>query len=110
MLARHEIKHALGAVVFDQANAEKAAFSLWIPRTIQTVSLYVREWGVGRLIEIDRDAHPILAANLKLLSNQAFILRWQNGTDAPLGRSYTAFIDVIVTGIEAMAEPPPRSM
>jgi TetR/AcrR family tetracycline transcriptional repressor len=58
-----------------------------------------------RLIEIDRDAHPILAANLKLLSNQAFILRWQNGTDAPLERSYTAYIDVIVSGIEAMAGP-----
>jgi TetR/AcrR family tetracycline transcriptional repressor len=59
-----------------------------------------------RLLEIDRDAHPILATNLKLMSNQAFILRWQNGTDAPLERSYAAFIDVIVNGIEAMASPP----
>ena len=58
-----------------------------------------------RLLEIDREAHPILAANLKLLSNQAFIIRWQNGTDAPLESSYASFIEVVVKGIEAMAEP-----
>ena len=55
-----------------------------------------------RLLEIDRDAYPILASNLKLLSNQAFILRWQNGTGAPLEASYTAFVEVIISGIEAM--------
>lgn len=58
-----------------------------------------------RLLEIDRDAYPILAANLKLLSNQAFILRWQNGTDAPLEDSFAAFVEVIISGIEAMASP-----
>ncbi len=58
-----------------------------------------------RLLAIDRDAYPILAANLKLLSNQAFILRWQNGVDAPLEGSYAAFVEVIIGGIEAMAPP-----
>lgn len=57
-----------------------------------------------RLLEIDREAYPILAANLKLLSNQAFILRWQSGTEAPLESSYAAFVEVIISGIEALAK------
>ena len=36
-----------------------------------------------RLLEIHHDAYPILAENLKLLSNQAFTLRRHNGTDVP---------------------------
>ena len=59
-----------------------------------------------RLLEIDRDEFPTLAANLKLLSNKAFMLRWENGTDSPLESSYALFVDVIIKGIEAQLEPP----
>ena len=58
-----------------------------------------------RLLEIDREAYPILSANLRLLSNQAFILRWQNGTDAPLVESFSTFIEVIINGILSMNKP-----
>lgn len=54
-----------------------------------------------RLLEIDASAYPILASNLGLLSNHAFILRWQNGTDAPLDDSYASYIDIVIKGIEA---------
>ena len=57
-----------------------------------------------RLLEIDPSAYPILSANLRLMSNQAFILRWQNGTDAPLGSAYEAFIELILNGLEVLVE------
>jgi TetR/AcrR family tetracycline transcriptional repressor len=59
-----------------------------------------------RLIAVDRDQHPTLAANLPLLSNHAFILRWQNGVEAPLDDSFAMFVDVVITGIEALAARP----
>ena len=55
-----------------------------------------------RLLEIDRQAYPILADNLRLLSNQAFILRWQNGTEAPLEKSYETFVEIITDGIQSL--------
>lgn len=55
-----------------------------------------------RLLQIDREEYPILAANLRLLSNQAFILRWQNGTEAPLENSYSTYVDIVIDGIEAL--------
>lgn len=60
-----------------------------------------------RLLNIDPSDYPILAANLRLLSNHAFILRWQNGTEAPLGDSYDMFIEIIISGIETVAVRPP---
>lgn len=57
-----------------------------------------------RLLAIDRDAYPTLAANLGLLTNQAFILRWENGTRASLEISYALFVEVIIKGIEALAD------
>lgn len=57
-----------------------------------------------RLLGVDPDAFPLLAANLNLLSNQAFILRWQNGVEARLDTSYAAFVEVIVNGLEALAQ------
>ncbi len=55
------------------------------------------------LLSVDRDKFPLLSANLGLLSNRAFTLRWQNGSDAPLDESYRIYIDVIIAGIEALA-------
>jgi TetR/AcrR family tetracycline transcriptional repressor len=55
------------------------------------------------LLSVDRDRFPLLSANLGLLSNRAFTLRWQNGGDAPLDESYRIFVEVIIRGIEALA-------
>ena len=61
-----------------------------------------------RLLSLDREAYPTLAANLPLLSNRAFILRWQSGAEAPLDDSFTIFVDVMIAGIEAMVSSPNR--
>lgn len=55
-----------------------------------------------RLLSLDHDAYPTLAANLPLLSNRAFILRWQSGAEAPLDDSFAIFVDVMIAGIAAM--------
>ncbi|CAN5312716.1 hypothetical protein BH10PSE3_BH10PSE3_34640 [soil metagenome] len=57
-----------------------------------------------RLIGIDREQYPVLAANLSLLSNRAFIVRWQNGVDAPLDDSFVIYVDVMIAGIERLIE------
>ncbi|WP_076070232.1 TetR/AcrR family transcriptional regulator C-terminal domain-containing protein [Sphingomonas montana] len=57
-----------------------------------------------RLLELDQNAFPILAANLRLLSNKAFILRWQNGVEAPLESSYLTYITIVIDGIDALAK------
>ena len=56
-----------------------------------------------RLLGIDPGKHPVLAANLPLLANKAFILRWQNGGEAPLDRSFKAFIEQVIAGIESLS-------
>ncbi|WP_257386550.1 TetR/AcrR family transcriptional regulator [Tahibacter caeni] len=53
-----------------------------------------------RLLTVDPQTHPVLAANLPLLANQAFVLRWQNGSEAPLDASYRSFIEQVIAGIE----------
>lgn len=56
----------------------------------------------GRMLAIDRAAYPTLADNLAQLSNHAFILRWQNGVEAPLDESFDIYVDVIIRGIEGL--------
>ena len=60
-----------------------------------------------RLRKVDAQAYPTLAHNLGRLANQAFILRWQNGIDAPLDGSYRIFIDIMISGLERLAASPP---
>lgn len=54
----------------------------------------------ARLRGVQPFTHPILAANIKLLANHAFILRWQNGTENPLTDSFTAFVEIVISGLE----------
>jgi len=65
----------------------------------------------ARLLTVDPESHPVLAANLPLLANKAFILRWQNGTVAPLDASFTLFVEQVIAGIERLVslEPEPRA-
>ncbi|MCW5772301.1 MAG: TetR family transcriptional regulator [Rhodospirillaceae bacterium] len=48
-------------------------------------------------------AYPTLARHLPDMANRAFILRWQNGVEAPLEASFEAFIDCVIRGLEARA-------
>ena len=54
----------------------------------------------ARLKGVEPFTHPILAANMKLLANHAFILRWQNGTENPLTDSFDAFVEIVISGLE----------
>ena len=47
--------------------------------------------------------HPVLARNLPLLANQAFIVRWDNGSTVPLDSSFERHIQIVIDGLEAFA-------
>jgi TetR/AcrR family tetracycline transcriptional repressor len=47
--------------------------------------------------------HPVLTRNLPLLANQAFIVRWDNGTAVPLDSSFERHIQIVIDGLEAFA-------
>ena len=57
----------------------------------------------ARLDRVPSLTHPVLAKNMKLLANHAFILRWQNGTDNPLDDSYQSFVGIVISGLERAA-------
>jgi TetR/AcrR family tetracycline transcriptional repressor len=64
-------------------------------------------WRAGvqeRLLSVDAKACPILAANLPLLANRAFILRWRSGAEAPLDASFDRYAETVVAGLERFAE------
>lgn len=60
-----------------------------------------------RLLTIDAEQYPTLAGNLPQLANKAFLLRWQNGVNAPLDDSYVFFVDMVINGIRALAQNSP---
>ena len=47
--------------------------------------------------------HPVLARNLPLLANRAFIVRWDNGGSVPLDASFERHIQLVIDGLEAFA-------
>lgn len=57
-----------------------------------------------RLLGVDPERHPVLSANLPLLANKAFVLRWQNGGEAPLDAAFAAFIEQVIAGIESLRD------
>lgn len=58
-----------------------------------------------RIGTIDVLRYPLLGRHLPVLANRAFILRWDNGTQAPMDSSFAQFVEVIVQGLEAMLHP-----
>jgi len=56
----------------------------------------------ARLGQIDPIQFPVLAANMELLANRAFILRWESGADAPLDRSFEIFVAAQISGLESL--------
>jgi TetR/AcrR family transcriptional regulator, tetracycline repressor protein len=64
-----------------------------------------------RLLTVNPNVYPILSSNVPMLANHAFILRWQNGADAPLDESFEFYIDVVVGGLSAaLALSRPRTL
>lgn len=63
------------------------------------------EWATGmqQMLEaVDAVKHPLLLENLDRMKNRSFILRWQNGVDAPMDDSFEMFIDVTIRGLESL--------
>jgi TetR/AcrR family tetracycline transcriptional repressor len=56
----------------------------------------------ARLKSVTAESLPVLAQHMSLLQNKAFIVRWQNGTKAPLDPSFEFFIDTVIGGLEVM--------
>jgi len=64
------------------------------------------EWQAAveaRVQAVDVAGYPVLAANLPLLANRAFILRWQSGAQVPLDHSFDRYVDVVIGGLERLA-------
>ena len=55
------------------------------------------------LAAIAGDDHPALARHLGRLRNNAFIVRWSSGTHKPMNASFSAWLDVIIGGLELRA-------
>lgn len=49
----------------------------------------------------DPNTFPVLARNLPLLENNAFLTRWDSGRDKPMDRSFDTALDVLVTGLRS---------
>lgn len=66
------------------------------------------EWRLAvqdRLLEIDLKAFPTVGANLPLLANKAFIMRWRSGAEAPLDTSFDRYVEIVIAGLKAAATP-----
>jgi AcrR family transcriptional regulator len=50
--------------------------------------------------EIRALEYPMLARHLPAMANRAFIVRWQNGTTAPMDSSFELYVDVVIGGLE----------
>jgi len=50
--------------------------------------------------EIRALEYPTLARHLPAMANRAFIVRWQNGTEAPMDSSFEIYVEVVIKGIE----------
>lgn len=48
--------------------------------------------------------YPMIGAYLDQLANKAFIMRWQNGVDAPLDEGFAFYVETLISGIAAMAQ------
>lgn len=57
----------------------------------------------ARLRSVESAKYPFLARNAKLLANRAFILRWENGSEAPLEAAFESCIDTVIAGLERLA-------
>jgi|GEM_PF-250064 len=50
--------------------------------------------------EIRALEYPTLARYLPVMANRAFIVRWQNGVEAPMQDSFETYVELFVSGLE----------
>lgn len=55
----------------------------------------------GAVFSVDPDRYPLAASHISDLANRSFILRWGNGTTAPLDEGFELFAQSVVSGLEA---------
>lgn len=48
--------------------------------------------------------YPRLTANLKLLANRAFIVRWRSGIEAPLTTGFELYVEAFIAGLQRLAD------
>ncbi|WP_175545186.1 TetR/AcrR family transcriptional regulator [Variovorax sp. OV329] len=53
---------------------------------------------------IDAQRYPALGRNAHALRNRAFLLRWSSGEERPLDSGFDAWIDVVLSGLEARSQ------
>ncbi|MBB3694651.1 TetR/AcrR family transcriptional regulator [Sphingomonas sp. BK580] len=56
----------------------------------------------ARVNTVNVETHPLLARFLPKLANRAFMLRWENGSTRPMDASFNAYVDVVISGLEAL--------
>lgn len=63
-----------------------------------------------RIGTIDVLRYPLLGRHLPALANKAFILRWDNGSRAPLDSSFSRFVETVIAGLDALLSSTRRSV
>ncbi|WP_460275762.1 TetR/AcrR family transcriptional regulator [Celeribacter sp. ULVN23_4] len=93
--------------------AYNAVIAAMVAYTTQEFSLVPEdakgEWSAAMqetIRGVDSQKYPITAMNLNDLQNRAFILRWENGTTAPLDDGFELYIHAFVDGLEAQLAQP----
>jgi AcrR family transcriptional regulator len=91
-------------------NAVQAALVGFVPQglaSMPTKDLPGRQAGIqASLAAVDRAEYPRLARHMPRLLNRAFVLRWQNGAEAPMNGSFDVYVDCIIAGVSAVAGRP----
>lgn len=111
---RHLIESILEMLTragFDERNITEAFNIVWVTMVgFVTMELAPEpdaspEWEQKmreRVNTVNVDKHPYIARHLSQLSNQAFALRWDNGSTVPLDASFKAYVNVVLMGLEGM--------
>lgn len=92
------------AIIGDAYCAVQAAMIGFTTQEFARMPDDIAGWGEAmreRLAGVDPATYPTLARHLPRLANQAFILRWQNGADAPLNSGFEMFTACVIAGLEA---------
>jgi AcrR family transcriptional regulator len=97
--AAEELVHAYNSVIAALAGFITQEFSAVPQDDDGAWQERVRE----RLRSVDSRECPTLAANLPLLENHAFVLRWQSGAEEPLDASFARYVEIEIGGLERLA-------
>ena len=62
-----------------------------------------RDSQIERVTQIDVEQFPYTYAAIPKLSNQIFVLRWQNGVDVSYNSSFETLLDLLIEGLEYRA-------